>query len=257
VNVPLRELSLFTGAGGGLLASKLLGWKTIGYVEINDYCQRVIAQRIKDGILDEAPIFGDIRAFISEGYAESYSGMVDVVTGGFPCQPFSIVGKKLGENDPQNMWPATLDCIRQVRPRYVFLENVPGLLTHPYFIRILENLSSCFLDAVGIPLSAAECGADHVREREWIFAYPDGESRTKAIEKVFAAGGKWETRSGSLRGIGREIPGPDRPIYPPRVVRDIYGIPNRVDRCKALGNAQIPIVAKTAWELLSGMSQKR
>jgi DNA (cytosine-5)-methyltransferase 1 len=68
----LNELSLFSGAGGGLLGTKLLGWKTIGYVENNEYCQKVILQRIKDGILDSPPIFGDIRKFISEGYAESY-----------------------------------------------------------------------------------------------------------------------------------------------------------------------------------------
>ena len=82
------ELSLFSGAGGGLLASKLLEWRTVGYVEFNEYCQRVIAARIADGHLDPAPIFGDIRAFIADGYAASYSGMVDVVSGGFPCQPF-------------------------------------------------------------------------------------------------------------------------------------------------------------------------
>lgn len=76
----MRELSLFSGAGGGLLASKhLLGWTTVGYVEIEEYPQKVVAQRIKDGLLDAAPIFGDIKRFISEGYAESYKGMVDGV----------------------------------------------------------------------------------------------------------------------------------------------------------------------------------
>src|SRR3990167_9497742 len=86
----MRELSLFSGAGGGLLGTKLLGFKHIGYVEWDDYCQRVIAQRIKDGILDEAPIFGDIRSFIDQGYADAYSGLVDIITGGFPCQDISI-----------------------------------------------------------------------------------------------------------------------------------------------------------------------
>ena len=81
----MRELSLFTGAGGGLLGTKLLGWRPVGYVENSEYCQRVIAARIRDGFLEEAPIFGDIRAFIGEGYAESYQGMVDVLSAGFPC----------------------------------------------------------------------------------------------------------------------------------------------------------------------------
>jgi len=80
----LKELSLFTGAGGGLLGSKLLGWNTIGYVEWNEYCQRVIQARIQDGILDDAPIFGDIREFVREGYAGAYAGHVDVISAGFP-----------------------------------------------------------------------------------------------------------------------------------------------------------------------------
>ena len=82
----LTYLSLFTGAGGGDLAMQhLLGFKCKGYVEYENYCQEVIKQRITDGLLDSAPIFGDIRAFISEGYAASYQGLVDVITGGFPC----------------------------------------------------------------------------------------------------------------------------------------------------------------------------
>lgn len=80
----LKELSLFTGCGGGLLGSKLLGWHTIGYVEFNKYCQQVIQARIRDGILDDAPIFGDIRDFVKEGHAEAYAGNVDVISGGFP-----------------------------------------------------------------------------------------------------------------------------------------------------------------------------
>ncbi|KKK63530.1 hypothetical protein LCGC14_2993360, partial [marine sediment metagenome] len=119
----MNELSLFSGAGGGLLATQhLLGWRTIGYVEIDEYCQAVLAQRIDDGLLNPAPVFGDIKRFIAEGYAEAYQGMVDVITGGFPCQPFSIAGKQRGEADERNMWGATIETIRIVRPRYVFLE---------------------------------------------------------------------------------------------------------------------------------------
>src|SRR3990167_11503320 len=111
----MNELSLFTGAGGGVLGSKLLGHRIIGYVEYEPYCQEILKQRIADGILDAAPIFGDIRKFISEGYAESYQGMVDVVTAGFPCQSFSVAGKRLGEKDHRNMWPQTIECVRLVQ----------------------------------------------------------------------------------------------------------------------------------------------
>ena len=75
----MNELSLFSGAGLGILGGKLLGWTTIGYVEHEKYCQKVLKQRIADGILDAAPIFGDIKKFLSEGYAGAYTGMVDVL----------------------------------------------------------------------------------------------------------------------------------------------------------------------------------
>ena len=170
----MRELSLFSGAGGGLLGTMLLGWRPVGYVEWDDYCQRVLRARIDDGYLPDAPIFGDIRAFISDGYAASYTGMVDVITAGFPCQPFSTAGKRAGADDPRNMWPATIDVIRVVRPRYCLLENVPGLLSSGYFGTILGDLVESGYDARWRVLSAAEVGAPHKRDRLWIVADAEG-----------------------------------------------------------------------------------
>ena len=174
----MNELSLFSGAGGGLLASKLLGWKTVGYVEYEDYCQRVIRARINDGYLDEAPIFGDIRTFISDGYADAYQGVVDVVSAGFPCQPFSTAGQRKGEDDERNMWPATIEIIRRIKPTYCLLENVRGLLSASvddesgrsifYFGTILRDLAESGFDARWRILSAAETGAPHKRDRLWI-----------------------------------------------------------------------------------------
>ena len=103
----MRYLSLFSGAGGGDLAMQhLLGFRCVGYVEYENFCQRLLKQRIADGLLDTAPIFSDIRDFNREGYAESYQEMVDLITGGFPCQPFSVAGKQRGHGDERNMWPA-------------------------------------------------------------------------------------------------------------------------------------------------------
>jgi len=177
----MNELSVFTGAGGGIYGSKILGWKTLGYVEWEDYPQKVIAQRIKDGIFDEAPIFGDVRAFISEGYARAYRGMVDVVTGGFPCQPFSVAGKRKASADERNMWPATMDVIKAVEPPIVFLENVPGLLSATvddesgrsihYFGEILRDLAESGYDVKWCVLGADNVGAIHHRKRLWIFAF--------------------------------------------------------------------------------------
>jgi len=173
----VNELSLFSGAGGGLLGTKLLGWRNVGYVEWDSYCQRVLAQRIDDGYLDPAPIFTDVREFVKSGAAAEYRGFADVVTAGFPCQPFSVAGKRAGADDERNMWPATIDCIRAVRPRFAFLENVPGLLVSGYFGRILGDLAESGYDCRWRILSAAEMGAPHRRQRLWIVAYSERQRR--------------------------------------------------------------------------------
>ncbi len=267
----MRELSLFSGAGGGLLGTKLLEWKHCGYVEYDDYCQRIIAQRIEDGILDEAPIFCDIRAFIGEGYADAYSGMVDVVTAGFPCQPFSIAGKKTGSDDDRNMWPQTIDVICRVRPEFVLLENVPGLLAHEYSQQIFRDLAESGFECRWRVLSAAELGAPHKRDRLWIAA--DNKSnrcrqrragrsvrngagiRKQTVQIADTIGNELREqsrrRNGTRRSNTTELKYPGWWELKSDVGRVAYGVANRVDRLKALGNGQVPIVVKTAWELLN------
>lgn len=180
----MNELSLFSGAGGGLLATKhLLGWNCVGYVEWDDYCCKVLEQRIKDGYLDDSPIWNfDIRIF-NCFFAQQYKGVVDVVTAGFPCQPFSVAGKQQGEADERNMWPATIECVRIVGPRYVFLENVPGLRCSrrkkdntekkeaSYFGRILSDLAEAGYHARWCVLGADDVGAPHKRKRLWVVGY--------------------------------------------------------------------------------------
>ena len=179
----MKELSLFSGAGGGLLGTKLLGWEHCGYIEFDDYCQRVIAQRIDDGFLDEAPIFSDIKAFISDGYAESYQGMVDVVTGGFPCQPFSVAAgeKRKADEDPRHLFPSILNVIQDTQPRVVFLENVEGIISAklkgdewsdpagtPVLLHVCRELERRgYKTAWGI-FSAEEIGAPMQRKRVFI-----------------------------------------------------------------------------------------
>lgn len=171
----MRVLHLFAGAGGGLLADLLLGHRIVGAVEIEDFPQRVLAQRQKDGLLPEFPIFGDIRAFNAE-YAEQYRGVADCVAGGFPCQPFSVAGKRASHADERNLWPETLRTIRLVRPRRVFLENVPGLLSARgpdggrYFASILGDLAEAgYVGRYGV-LGADDAGAPHRRKRLWVVA---------------------------------------------------------------------------------------
>lgn len=178
----LRSLDLFAGAGGGLLATEhLLGWRSVGYVEMAEYPCKVLEARINDGSLSPAPIYQmHTRDFIDLGYAELYRGVAEVITAGFPCQPFSSAGNRRGADDERNGWPDTLRIIEIVRPRWVFLENVRGLLStmdeaadapFPYFGTILRDLAESGYDANWRVLSAAELGAPHQRDRLWIAAW--------------------------------------------------------------------------------------
>ena len=245
-----------------MLGGKLLGWKTIGYVEIDDYCQRLIAQRIKDGVFDEAPIFTDIRAFIDQGYAEAYQGMVDVVSAGFPCQPFSCAGQRKGAADERNMWPETIECIRIIRPRFAFLENVPGLLAHGYIYTIFRDLAEGGYDARWRVLSAAEVGAPHKRDRLWIVAdagcVHDGPVQQKSVSGGCKKADSCKSgadvadaeRKRKLQSKRRERQERGRVgdggwwDSEPDVGRVANGVPGRVHRLKALGNSIVPQIAE-------------
>lgn len=168
----MRELSLYTGCGGGLLGSHLLGWRALGYVEREPYRCRVLSQRIADGLLDDAPIYcGDVREFIRGGYADSYAGLVDVVSGGFPCQPFSVAGLQLAEADGRNCWPETIEVVRRIRPRFGWFENVPGLLRLAYWKTICRDLQEAGYEMRHCILGGYDVGAPHVRKRLWILAH--------------------------------------------------------------------------------------
>jgi len=259
----MNYLSLFSGVEGGGLAFQHLmvpKWSCVGYVEIEPYCQAILAQRIKDGHLDPAPIFGDIRKFISEGYAKTYQGVVDVITAGFPCQPFSVAGKQKGEKDERNMWPETWKTIRIIRPQFAFLENVPNLLNCGYFSTILSNLYEIGYNAKWIHLSASNVGALHKRNRLWIIAYPMCSRLQENAENSYRR--KWNEgiyRSEAFCNISRDlsIKWEDCERYCPNI-RKGNGIPNFMDRIKAIGNSQVPQCTKIAWEILiEGIKEKK
>lgn len=163
----MNELALFAGTGGGILGGHLLGWRTVCAVEKVPYRREVLLRRQRDGVLPMFPIWDDCGTFDGNPWA----GRVDVVSAGFPCQPFSPAGRRKGADDSRNGWPDTIRIIREVRPRYCFLENVPGLLTSGYFGTVLGGLAEAGYDAVWTVLGADDVGAPHRRKRLWILAY--------------------------------------------------------------------------------------
>lgn len=251
----MYELSLFTGAGGGLLGTHLLGWTPIGYVEWNDYCQRIIAARIADGILPNAPIFTDVRQFVQSGAAEQYRGIADVVTAGFPCQPFSVAGKRAGADDERNMWPETAECIRIVRPRYAFLENVPALINSGYFERVLGDMAEMGMDARWGVFPACAFGAPHTRERLFIVAYSNGigiNGRRKRTRSATSFERRDQSERGKCNTARRRFAKTE--IWDTKeadILRMADGLDSKMERIRAIGNGQVPAVVRAAWELLT------
>jgi hypothetical protein len=201
----MTEIALFAGAGGGVLGSKMLGIRTAAYVEWDTFPQAILKARMADGLLDAAPVFGDVREFDPAPYA----GKTDIVSGGFPCQPFSNAGRQEADFDPRNMWPATRDIIRNVRPKYAYLENVAGLLTgnHGYFGVVLGELASIGYDIAWTCLPAAAVGAPHRRDRLWILGrrresavLPSGADHFVEFARFDASTLSWVRFGGQCRG---------------------------------------------------------
>lgn len=166
----MRELSLFTGMGGGIYGSLILGWETIAYVEKEEYCQKVIKQRQLDGWFDKGEIYGDIADF-NKHHAKKYTGKIDVITGGFPCQPFSVAGKRKGTSDDRWLFDEIIKTIKIIQPGRLLFENVPGILTSNAIIKIYESLTKAgYRCKAPLVLGSADCGNIHKRERVWIFA---------------------------------------------------------------------------------------
>lgn len=244
----MNELSLFSGAGGGLLGTKLLGWNHIGYVEYNEYCQQVIAQRIKDGFLNEAPIFTDVREFIQSGAARQYRGFADVVTAGFPCQPHSRIGKRSGKNDDRNLWPETIAVIRTVRPRFVLLENSPGILDRGYAGTVCAELAVSGYMGSQFCLSAGGLGAYHQRRRIWWVAV-DSYANCIRLQGRYNSTQRRQAANRSIQRLVQNISWPD--VSDPYAYGSNDELAYRVDRTKAVGNGQVPSVVATAWRILT------
>lgn len=278
-NLSLNIWSLFSGIGG---LEKGLEDANLGHThlqcESDLFCQSVLSKhwpypKSGDTPKDSDPILvSDVKNIKwSPSYDRWTWGYPDLICGGFPCQPHSLAGKRKGAEDDRHLWPEFARIIDEFNPRYVIAENVPGIRTNGALREVLCDLDSLGFDAEWVRLGAAAVGAPHLRERIFIVAYPGSKRR----QQIAASAHSNESQNG--RGTQKDHkPASDGqsdsaridsrpqpkiftdaqrlklPIDPtdtgwetePNVGRVANGIPKRVDRLKALGNAVVPQVAE-------------
>ncbi|KAB7742799.1 DNA cytosine methyltransferase [Parvibaculum sedimenti] len=168
----LFGLSLCSGAGGldlGL-AIAIPGYRAVGHVERETYAAAILVARMEDASLDRAPVWDDVASFDGR----PWRGAVDIVTAGYPCQPFSVAGKRRGADDPRHLWPHVARIIGEVEPPFVFLENVANHLRLGFPEVAAGLVGMGYRLAAGI-FTAAEVGAPHKRERLFILAIREGD----------------------------------------------------------------------------------
>jgi DNA (cytosine-5)-methyltransferase 1 len=256
------HLDLFSGIGGFALASNEVGFKTVGFCEIDSYCQAILRKH-----WPRVPLFGDIRSV--NGF--EFKG-ISLLTGGFPCQPFSVAGKKKGKDDDRYLWPEMLRIIRQARPTWIVGENVAGIVNMA-LDQVHIDLESEGYEVESLIIPACGVDAPHRRNRVWIVAH-SGRTRQSGDQRFGSSGtegiscghltecGSYSGGSdvadsetvyaqGLQEGQGeREFGGGCRWLPEPGLGRVADGVSNRVHRLKGLGNAIVPQVAK---EILQGV----
>ncbi|MFY1680340.1 DNA cytosine methyltransferase [Micromonospora sp. WMMD730] len=224
----MNVLDLFAGIGGLSLGLQRAGMRIVGHVEINPFCRAVLHKH-----WPEVPAHDDVRTAVAWWRTETRP-RIDVVAGGYPCQPDSVAGPKLGAVDARWLWPDMAEIIAALRPTWVIGENVLGHRTRglPTVLDDLQRLG--YTPHPGV-LRACEMGAPHPRPRVFVLAHTNGPGRPSRCR--LGSAGSTPVRAG-------------RWPAEPRVGRVAYGLPDRVDRVAALGNAVVPAVGEHIGRLL-------
>jgi DNA (cytosine-5)-methyltransferase 1 len=193
VNEDFTHLGLFEGIGGFSLAARWMGWKTLAWCEWNDFGQKVLRHHFPD-----AEGFGDITKTDFRKYANT----IDILTGGFPCQPYSVAGKRRGKEDERHLWPEMLRAIREIQPRYVVGENVGGLVSWNggmVFEEVQTDLENEGYEVQAFILPACAKNAPHRRDRVWVVAHSESNGHDAKPSKGYNTERTDNIKSGAER----------------------------------------------------------
>lgn len=245
----LNGLDLFSGIGG--LALALQPWaRPIAYCENDRHAQAVLLSRMRDGRLPSAPIWDDVRTL----NGSDIRGPVDIIAAGFPCQDLSFAGAGAGlAGERSGLFFEIIRLSRDLRPRFIFLENVPALSVRGLEHVCLE-LTSLGYDCRWTIVSAAELGAPHIRERWFLLAHSNGVAKDLRQTKERLADLQL-ARAGALQLVAGSTDA-DRDWWStePAVQRVADGVPFRLDRLRRIGNSVVPAQAREAFKRLSGIN---
>lgn len=231
----MNLLSLFSGIGGIDLAAERAGMTTVAFCECDPFCQQVLRKH-----WPTTRIFNDVRDLTRSELPER----IDVVAGGYPCQPFSNAGKRRGAEDDRYLWPEMRRVIDETRPDWVVGENVAGHVSMG-LDEVLADLESLGYTALPFVIPAASVGARHVRDRCWVVAHAgrlDGERRKsvrRPCNQQRTLHTDREEAQHDLRGWLQAAWVADDS----RIRGSGNGVPNRMDRLKSIGNAVVPAQA--------------
>jgi DNA (cytosine-5)-methyltransferase 1 len=220
---PLNVLDLFSGIGGFSLGLERAGMKTVAFCEIDAFCQRVLARH-----WPKTPIYPDITKLTSRRLHHDNIHSIDLICGGYPCQPFSVAGRRRGTDDPRHLWPQMHRLIREIRPRWVICENVAGHIELG-LDTVLADLDAAGYTATPFVIPACAVGAPHRRDRVWIVAH----AARIGLPGALGAQGRQPAQELPSETLRWELPAPF-------TVGNDDGLSYRMERTQALGNAVVP-----------------
>lgn len=215
----MRVLGLFSGIGGFELGLQRAGMTIAAMCEIDPFCRRVLATH-----WPEVPIYEDVRELTADRLARDGIDRIDIICGGFPCQPISSAsrGRRLATADDRWLWPEMLRLISEVRPAWVVAENVADL-QRLALGEVHADLEARGYEVGSVDIPACALDLDHIRARTWIFGHADSEGQ-------------------SGRPVHEQVARLPRPRDDARGMGTAHGLPGRMDRMRAIGNSVTPLI---------------